>query len=166
MARPGTEVIIGMRRDPTFGPMILFGGGGVYVEALRDVSFRIAPMTDEDARAMLRETVAGRLLMYAPRGQRPGDVDALVALSQRVAARALAVPELAEFEIQVRRHATLVQADDDGGTVTAAQVPIDNRWIDIAGDVEVEVDTDPLEDFIIERDGAHFDRDLDVLQTP
>ena len=117
MARPGTEVIIGMRRDPTFGPMILFGGGGIYVEALRDVSFRIAPMTDEDAQTMLRETVAGRLLMFAPRGQRPGDVDALVALIQRVAALALAVPELAEFEM----NPVVVHEPGQGVTVVDAR---------------------------------------------
>jgi acyl-CoA synthetase (NDP forming) len=93
--------------------MILFGGGGIYVEALRDVAFRIAPFSDDEARQMIRETVAGRLLMYGARGQRPGDVDALVQLIQQVAALALAVPELAEFELNP------VIVHDPGQGVTA-----------------------------------------------
>jgi acetyltransferase len=99
MAAPGTEVIIGMRRDATFGPLLMFGGGGVYVEALRDVAFRIAPLAADDARAMIAETVAGRLLMHGARGQRPGDVKALAMLIEQVAALALAAPELNEFEL-------------------------------------------------------------------
>ncbi len=99
MAAAGTEVIIGMRRDPTFGPMIMFGGGGVYVEALRDVAFRIAPFDAEEARAMIAETVAGRLLLHGARGRRPGDVAALAELIMQVAALALAIPELSEFEL-------------------------------------------------------------------
>ena len=99
MAPPGTEVIVGMRRDPVFGPVILFGGGGMYVEAWRDVAFGIAPLTEQDIRTMLQETVVGRLLLRGARGHGPGDVTALMALMQKVAALALAVPELAEFEL-------------------------------------------------------------------
>ncbi len=117
MAEPGAEVIIGMRRDPTFGPMILFGGGGVYVEALRDVAFRIAPFDDEEARRMMGETVAGRMLMHGGRGRRPGDVDALVQLMQRVAALVLAVPELAEFEL----NPVIVHDPGQGVTVVDAR---------------------------------------------
>ncbi|HEY53544.1 MAG TPA: acetate--CoA ligase family protein [Caldilineae bacterium] len=98
MAGPGAEVIIGMRRDPTFGPMLMFGGGGVYVEALKDVAFRIAPLSRADARNMIAETVAGRLLA-APRGGPPGDIDAVAELILKVADLALAVPDLAEFEL-------------------------------------------------------------------
>ena len=98
MAGPGAEVIIGMRRDPTFGPMLMFGGGGVYVEALKDVAFRIAPLSRADARNMIAETVAGRLLA-APRGGPPGDIDAVAELILKVADLALAAPDLAEFEL-------------------------------------------------------------------
>ena len=117
MAGPGVEVIIGMRRDPTFGPMILFGGGGVYVVALRDVAFRIAPFSDEEARQMLSETVAGRMLLYGARGRRPGDVEALVQLIHQVAALALAVPELAEFEL----NPVIVHGRGQGVTVVDAR---------------------------------------------
>jgi acetyl-CoA synthetase (ADP-forming) len=106
-----------MRRDPVFGPMVMFGGGGVYVEALRDVSFRIAPFDEEDARRMIAETVAGRLLMFGARGQRPGDVDALVRLIQQVAALALAVPDLSEFEL----NPVIVHPAGQGVTVVDAR---------------------------------------------
>ena len=123
MAGPGTEVIIGMRRDPTFGPMVMFGGGGVYVEALRDVSFRIAPFSDEQARQMLGETVAGRMLLFGARGRRPGDVDALAALIRRVAALALAIPELAEFEL----NPVIVHEPGQGVTVVDARAVLADR---------------------------------------
>ncbi len=117
MAAPGTEVIIGMRRDATFGPMLMFGGGGVYVEALRDVAFRIAPLSAEDARAMIAETVAGRLLMYGGRGRKPGDVAALAALIQQIAAMALSIPELREFEL----NPVIVHPAGQGVTVVDAR---------------------------------------------
>lgn len=98
MAGPGAEVIVGMRRDPTFGPMLMFGGGGIYVEALKDVAFRIAPLIRADARAMIAETVAGRLLAH-PRSGSPGDIDAVEELILKVAGLALAAPELSEFEL-------------------------------------------------------------------
>lgn len=97
MAAPGLEVIIGARRDPAFGPLILFGGGGIYVESLKDVSFRIAPLTLIDARAMIAETVIGRLLA-GTRGQPPADIDALAELIVRVADMFAATPAFAEFE--------------------------------------------------------------------
>ncbi len=99
MARPGTEVIIGMRRDPTFGPMLMFGGGGVYVEALRDISFRIAPLGEREARAMIAETVVGRLLLRGARGQKPGDAEALIDLIVRVSQLVMATPAFSEFEL-------------------------------------------------------------------
>ncbi len=117
MARPGVEIIIGMRRDPTFGPMLMFGGGGVYVEALRDVAFRIAPFDAEEARAMIAETVAGRLLMFGARGRVPGDVDALVRLLQLVAGLALAAPMLREFEL----NPVIVHPAGQGATVVDAR---------------------------------------------
>lgn len=97
MAAPGAEVIIGARRDPTFGPMLLFGGGGVYVEAFADFALRTAPLSVTEARAMMTETVAGRLLEGA-RGRPPADLDALAQLMARIAGLACAAPELAEIE--------------------------------------------------------------------
>jgi len=89
MARPGREVIVGAVRDPQFGPLVMFGSGGVYVELLKDVSFRLAPVTRSEAQAMITETLAGKLLAGL-RGQPPADVAAvagvIVAVSELVAA--------------------------------------------------------------------------------
>ena len=101
MAAPGAEVIVGMRRDPVFGPLLLFGGGGIYVEAFQDVAIRVAtpasPLARADVQAMIEETVAGRLLA-GTRGQPPGDIDALVDLILRLAALAATHPELDQLE--------------------------------------------------------------------
>jgi acyl-CoA synthetase (NDP forming) len=89
MARPGREVIVGAVRDPQFGPLVMFGSGGVYVELLKDVSFRLAPVTRSEALAMIEETLAGKLLSGL-RGQTPADrsavADVIVAVSQWIAA--------------------------------------------------------------------------------
>lgn len=89
MARPGREVIVGAVRDPQFGPLVMFGSGGVYVELLKDVSFRLAPVARSEAKAMIDETAAGKLLSGL-RGQPPADksavADVIVAVSELVAA--------------------------------------------------------------------------------
>ena len=88
MASSGLEVIVGAQRDAQFGPLVMFGLGGVYVEVLRDVAFRLAPLSAAEAREMVAETAAGRLLAGV-RGQPPGDldgvVDALVGVGQLMA---------------------------------------------------------------------------------
>nr|HMN63202.1 acetate--CoA ligase family protein [Anaerolinea sp.] len=98
MAPKGVEVIVGMRRDPSFGPLIMFGLGGIYVELFNDVSFRIAPVSQEEARAMIFETRAGKLLT-GYRGQPVADIDALVACIQNVSRLSLDFPEIEEAEI-------------------------------------------------------------------
>lgn len=76
MAPQGLEVIIGGLRDNIFGPVVMFGLGGIFVEVLRDVSFRIAPLTEEDALEMMKEIKASKLL-DGYRGQPPVDKKAL-----------------------------------------------------------------------------------------
>lgn len=68
MARPGIEAIIGVTRDPSFGPLIMFGLGGVFVEVLRDVSFRILPITEKDAQEMIAE-IRGAAILEGYRGK-------------------------------------------------------------------------------------------------
>lgn len=98
MVMGGKEVIVGLTRDRTFGPMIMFGLGGIYVEVLKDVSFRIASVSKEDALSMISEIRTAALLRGA-RGERPVDVDALADAIARVSCLALDVPEIQELDL-------------------------------------------------------------------
>jgi acetyltransferase len=98
MASRGQEVIIGMRRDPNFGPLMMFGLGGIYVELFGDVAFRVAPLTREDAADMLHSTRAGRLL-NGFRGMEHADTDAVIDTILRLSRLALDFPQIAEMEI-------------------------------------------------------------------
>ena len=98
MVKGGREMIVGARRDATFGPVVLFGLGGVYVEVFDDVSLRVAPLTRRDAEEMIAE-VRGSRLLRGVRGEAPADLgaltDALLALSQLM----MEHPEIAELDI-------------------------------------------------------------------
>lgn len=87
MAKIGTEVIIGMTKDPSFGPVLMFGLGGIFVEVLKDVAFRIVPLEKNDASEMINE-IKGKKLLEGYRGQDPADLpfleDMLLKLSQLV----------------------------------------------------------------------------------
>jgi acyl-CoA synthetase (NDP forming) len=76
MAKPGTEVIIGMTKDPSFGPVLMFGLGGIFVEVLKDVAFRIVPLEKHDAAEMIDE-IKGKKLLQGYRGQDPADIPSL-----------------------------------------------------------------------------------------
>jgi acyl-CoA synthetase (NDP forming) len=92
MADDGEEVIVGFSRDPLFGPVVLFGLGGIYAEVLKDVSLRVAPLTRADADEMVREIKAFPLLDGA-RGRPKADVDALVELILNVSRMAMDLRE-------------------------------------------------------------------------
>jgi acetyltransferase len=94
----GVEVIIGVVRDPSYGPVLMFGLGGVLVEVLRDVVFRSLPLTETDARSMLAEIRASQIL-DGVRGSRPVDKDALVHLMLGVSRLCTAFPEIAELDL-------------------------------------------------------------------
>jgi acyl-CoA synthetase (NDP forming) len=98
MAAPGTEVIIGVNTDPQFGPVLMFGLGGVLVEVLEDVAFRIVPIEPRDARHMVRE-IKGFKLLEGYRGQPPADVAALESLLLKVSAFVDSHPEVAELDL-------------------------------------------------------------------
>ncbi len=98
MLKPGKEVIIGITRDPQFGPLLMFGLGGIYVEVLKDVAFRVAPLTRLDAEEMVREIRAFALLAGV-RGEKPSDLSAVTDALLRTAQLANDFPEIAEMDI-------------------------------------------------------------------
>jgi acetyltransferase len=98
MAPKGMEVIVGMRRDPNFGPLIMFGMGGVTVELYKDVGFGIAPLSAHQAMGMIQQTKAGQLLQ-GYRGGPVYDVDAILDAIGRLGQLALDFPEIDEVEI-------------------------------------------------------------------
>lgn len=98
MARPGIEVIMGMSQDAQFGPVLMFGLGGIFVEVLKDVSFRLVPITPRDARQMVQE-IKGRPLLEGYRGQEPADVEGLEKLLLRLSDFIEKHPEIAELDL-------------------------------------------------------------------
>jgi acetate---CoA ligase (ADP-forming) subunit beta len=98
MAKPGLEVIVGMATDPQFGPVLMFGMGGVWVEVLKDVSFKIAPLTKSDAAKAVREIKASKLL-DGFRGSEPVDTAALEDILLRVSEFVTKTPEVKEMDL-------------------------------------------------------------------
>jgi acyl-CoA synthetase (NDP forming) len=98
MARPGLEVIVGMATDPQFGPVMMFGLGGVWVELLKDVSFKIVPLTKYDAKSAIREIRAAPLL-DGFRGSDPVDTSALEDILMRVSDFVSKTPEVKEMDL-------------------------------------------------------------------
>ncbi len=98
MARPGVEVIVGMFKDPQFGPVIMFGLGGIFVEVLNDVAFRLIPIEKRDAEEMLEE-IKGKALLNGYRGQEPANKDALMDVLLKVSALVEKMPEIKELDL-------------------------------------------------------------------
>ena len=115
MARPGIEVILGMSKDPQFGPVLMFGLGGILVEVLKDVAFRIVPLEPRDARQMIRE-IKGFPVLQGFRGQEPADLEALEKLILRLSAFVEAHPEIEELDLNP------VFAYKDGAVAVDARV--------------------------------------------
>jgi acetyltransferase len=98
MIRGGKEMILGMSCDSTFGPLLLFGLGGIYVETLKDTSFRIAPVNEDEARNMIREIRAYSILQGA-RGEPPSDIDMTVECILRLSQLVMDNPLVTELDI-------------------------------------------------------------------
>jgi acetyltransferase len=94
----GTEIILGMNRDPQFGPLLLFGLGGIFVEVLEDTTVRVAPVSEPEASAMLDDIESAPLLQGA-RGREPVDRDALVETVQRLSQLVTDFPAIVELDI-------------------------------------------------------------------
>ena len=98
MEGEGTEVIIGMTTDQTFGPTVMFGLGGIFVEVLKDVSFRVAPLTRQDAYEMIKQ-IKGFPILTGVRGQKLSDVDALADAIVKMSALVMENPEIGELDL-------------------------------------------------------------------
>jgi acyl-CoA synthetase (NDP forming) len=98
MARPGTEVIIGMTKDAQFGPVLMFGLGGVWVEVLKDVAFRIVPLTRRDASDMIKE-IKGARLLEGYRGSEPANIAILEDMLLKVSEFVEKTPEVKEMDL-------------------------------------------------------------------
>ena len=94
----GKEVVVGMHRDPHFGPLMMFGLGGIYVEALHDVTFRVAPFDRREALEMIKE-IRGINLLRGVRGERPSDLEALGEALLRFSQLVSDFPEIVEFDV-------------------------------------------------------------------
>jgi len=118
MARPGVEVIIGMSKDPQFGPVLMFGLGGILVELLKDVSFRIVPLVKRDAREMIKE-IKGYPLLEGFRGSEPADVPYLEDLLLKVSDFVDKNPQIKELDLNP------IFAYKDGAVAVDARVIIE-----------------------------------------
>ena len=98
MARPGTEVIIGMTKDAQFGPVLMFGLGGILVEVLKDVSFRVVPLSKRDAHEMIRE-IKGYPLLEGYRGQEAADISFLEDILVKLSGFIEMHPEIQELDL-------------------------------------------------------------------
>jgi len=98
MAPPSTEVIVGAIKDPQFGPTIMFGLGGIFVEVLKDVTFRIAPITEEDAKEMISEIKAYPILRGF-RGAPPADIEAITKILVNTSKLVMEHQEIKELDL-------------------------------------------------------------------
>jgi 4-hydroxybutyryl-CoA synthetase (ADP-forming) len=92
------EVILGAKQDPLFGPLVMVGLGGIYVEVLKDVVFRMAPIDEQEAEKMV-ESIKAIKLLKGVRGETPSDLDAVVDSLQRLSQLIVDFPEIEEFDI-------------------------------------------------------------------
>ena len=113
MVTRGEEVILGVKRDSSFGAVIMFGLGGLFVEVFRDVSFRVAPLGPRSASEMVREIRAYSMLAGA-RGKKPRDIRSVEECIQRLSALAVDFPEIKELDIN-----PLIVNDEGGGCFVA-----------------------------------------------
>jgi len=98
MVTGGREVLLGMSRDPQFGPLVAFGLGGIYVEVLKDVAFRVAPFSRQEAEEMIRE-IRSYPLLEGIRGEPPADHEAMVDALLRISQLVTDFPEIVELDI-------------------------------------------------------------------
>jgi len=111
MAASGTEVILGLNRYPVFGPLLMYGMGGIFVEVFQDVTFRLAPIGRNEARRMVRQ-IKGYKLLQGFRGRPKGDIEQIEKCLVGLSNLAINHPEIAELDI----NPLLVHAEGQGAT--------------------------------------------------
>jgi len=120
MAPTGVEVIVGGLRDNQFGPTVLFGLGGIFVEVLKDASFRVAPMTNLDTRQMIRE-IRSHPILEGVRGQPPSDEGAITDIIQAASRMLLENPKIQQIDLNP------VMVYGKGATVVDARIVLTNH---------------------------------------
>ena len=120
MAKPGVEVIMGMSKDDQFGPVLMFGLGGVFVEVLKDVAFRIVPLVRRDASQMIRE-IKGYPLLEGYRGQEPANITVLEDLLLKLSDFIDKTPEIKELDLNP------ILAYSDGAVAVDARVILESK---------------------------------------
>jgi acyl-CoA synthetase (NDP forming) len=120
MARPGVEVIMGMSKDPQFGPVLMFGLGGVFVEVLKDVAFRIVPLTRRDARQMIRE-IKGYPVLEGYRGNEAANIPVLEEMLLALSNFVEKTPEIKELDLNP------IFAHSDGAAAVDARVILESE---------------------------------------
>jgi len=98
MVPQATEIIIGVIKDPHFGPVIMFGLGGIFVEVLKDVSFRVLPIEERDAEEMIAE-IKGYKILQGIRGERPKDIIAIKRILMKISQLIMENPEIKEIDL-------------------------------------------------------------------
>jgi acyl-CoA synthetase (NDP forming) len=119
MARPGAEVIIGMSKDATFGPVLMFGLGGVLVELLKDVAFRVVPLSPRDAKEMIHD-IKGAPMLEGYRGAPAADLEALTRILLTLSDFADHTPAIKEIDLNP------VYAYDDGALAVDARIILED----------------------------------------
>jgi len=119
MAKKGREVILGLKRDPQFGPILMFGLGGIYVEVLRDVTFRFAPVRELGAYRMVRDIRTYKLL-EGVRGEPPADIDKIVECIERLSQLAIEQDLIEELDI----NPLIVYPQGEGAVVVDVRIMV------------------------------------------
>ena len=117
MAPPGQEVIVGLKKDPQFGHALMFGLGGIFVEAYRDVSFRVVPIEKRDALIMISE-IKGYSILKGIRGRKPADIDAIADVL-------MAVSKMAEKESIVELDINPLIVSEKGAVAVDARAMVE-----------------------------------------
>ncbi|GLB60564.1 acetate--CoA ligase family protein [Cytobacillus sp. NCCP-133] len=121
------EVIIGMNRDDVFGPVLLFGAGGIFVEVLKDVTLKVLPLAEKDIDNMFTEIQANKILRGF-RGTLPADLLSLKAIIKKVAELSTDFPEISELEL----NPVIVHEQGKGAVALDARIILDHRITEVA----------------------------------